>query len=89
MIHVKAAAARRAAALICHHGVDDQEGMTTIINESIEAERYVELLVGVLMVYDSVVPVLHSKTGLAAIRATIVDLAEREEREEREENGKP
>ena len=85
MIHVKAADVRRAAALICHHGVNDQTGMTVLINEGIEAERYVELLVGVLMVYDSSVPILHSPVGLSVLRQVIVDLAERAEREERQE----
>ncbi len=59
--------------------------MTTIINEAIEAERYVELLVGVLLIYDSTVPILHSDVGIKVIRMVIVDLAERAEREERQE----
>ena len=85
MIHVKAADARRAAALIAHHGVRDEEGMNALINESIECERFVELLVAVLLIYDSTVPILHSDVGIKVIRRVIVDLAERADREERQE----
>ena len=71
--------ARRAAALVVHHGRRDAAGCNAIIAE-VRAEddsgaATTRLLFAVLELYQSVLPRLHTERGLGLLSAMVVDLA--------------
>ena len=79
MIEVKAADMRRAAALIAHHATRDYGGCNAVLAEVNDTGRISELITGILDLYQMLVPILHTETGVSVLRMLIVDMATREE----------
>ncbi len=71
--------ARRAAALVVHHGRQDVDGCNAIITEIMSEDdtgaATTRLLFAVLELYQSVLPMLHTPRGLGLLSAMVVDLA--------------
>ena len=71
--------ARRAAALVVHHGRQDAAGCNAIISEVTSEDdsgaATTRLLFAILELYQSVLPALHTERGLALLSAMVVDLA--------------
>lgn len=74
--------ARRAATLIAHYATGNTEGCNYVLREANAQNRVTPLIEALLSVYGTVVPLLHSEVGVAAIRACIAKLAMREENEQ-------
>uniref|UniRef100_A1UHF9 Uncharacterized protein n=1 Tax=Mycobacterium sp. (strain KMS) TaxID=189918 RepID=A1UHF9_MYCSK len=81
MTTINAGDFRRAAALITQHTSRDDTGCNAVLQEAAEAGRVTELILGILDVYETLTPLLHSPLGIAALRNIIADLARREENE--------
>lgn len=69
---------RRAAALVVAHSKDDVNGINKVIHETKEADRVTPLILGILGLYDRLVPAATSSLGIAALQSTILDLAAHE-----------
>ncbi len=71
--------ARRAAALVVHHGRQDATGCNAIISEVMSEDdsgaATTRLLFAILELYQSVLPALHTQQGLGLLSALVVDLA--------------
>ena len=71
--------ARRAAALVVHHGRQDVDGCNEVIRQVMTEDdsgaATTRLLFAVLELYQSMLPALHTERGLALLSATVVDLA--------------
>jgi len=71
--------ARRAAALVVHHGRRDATGCNAIISEVTSEDdsgaATSRLLFAILEMYQAVLPALHTERGLALVSAMVVDIA--------------
>ena len=66
---------RRAAALILHNSRKDFAGMNAIIDEANEDDRQTQMLLGVLDLYDHLLPELRTRLGQLLMNDAVVDLA--------------
>lgn len=66
---------RRAAALVVHFGHGDSGGMAAVFRETNECQRLTELMLGVLSLYDAVVPELRTDLGMQLMSAHVLRLA--------------
>ena len=62
---------RRATALIRHHAVGDQAGITAVLEEAETEDRGTELLVALLGIFAFIEPLLRTDTARTAIRQCI------------------
>lgn len=62
---------RRATALIRHHGIGDQEGITAILEEAEAHDRGTQLFVALLGIYSFVESVLRTEASQVAVRQCI------------------
>lgn len=67
--------ARRAAAIITHFGRGEWPGVEAILREAGEVQRGTQLLLGVLALYDEIIPELRTEVGLSILSAHVVRLA--------------
>ena len=73
-----AADCRRAAALISHHGQSNLVGVNAVLQEAVEADRITPLILGMLDLYQTIVPVIYTRLGMQALSAAVIDLARAE-----------
>lgn len=64
---VSAGDCRRAMALISHHAVGDQAGITAIIDEAENADRATQLFIALLDAYRAIVPLLRTDSSITAM----------------------
>lgn len=62
---------RRATALIRHHAIGDQAGITAILDEATTEDRGTQLLVALLGVFSFITPLLRTEPARTAIRECI------------------
>ncbi|HWL99087.1 MAG TPA: hypothetical protein VNP20_17220 [Nocardioidaceae bacterium] len=66
---------RRAAALIIHFGRDDGAGVNAVLDEANEADRATELVVALLMTYNSIVPEVRTDLGMKLMTDYLLRIA--------------
>lgn len=70
---------RRAALMMVHHARRDQDGVDEVIRQVREADdpgqATTALLFAVLRIFEGVVPMLHTETGIRLLSATVLAMA--------------
>ncbi len=70
---------RRAATLLVHHARRDQDGINEVIRQVQDAEdpgqATTALLFSVVQIFEGLVPMLHTETGIRLISAAVIELA--------------
>ena len=71
---------RRAAALWCHHVNRDVTGMNAVLTEAMEDPDQdhagpTQLILGLLTVFEALLPLVHSQAGVSMIRGLVADLS--------------
>jgi len=78
MIEVKAADVRRAAAFYAHYGTGNHDGLNAIWQEAIELRRPAELLLGAMLVFHELAPILFTEQGVKLMQGIVGQMATRE-----------
>ena len=73
----QAAAVRRGAAFLIHHGNRDIEGVNAILAElDQDQDLTVRFLMGIATVVETLLPIIFSSTGQWLVQQTCADLAQ-------------
>ena len=76
MTTVTAADNRRATTLVCHYGHDNLEGVTAVLQETVEANRVTKLIISILDLHRGITPILLTQDGLACLTQMIYSAAD-------------
>ena len=67
---------RRAAALTCHYGRGNGDGIDALMVETVELDRVMPLIMSVLGLHEQVVPILLSSDGVACLSVMVFQLTQ-------------
>jgi hypothetical protein len=70
---------RRAARLIAHHANDNVTEMNLVLQAAATVDRVTQMILGLLDLYEILLPQLHTPLGLRCLEKSVVDLAAAEE----------
>lgn len=69
---------RRAAAAIIHFGQGNFDGVNAVLQESAEADRVSPFIIGLLDLYNDLMPALHTPLGMGLLGDHLMALAQME-----------
>jgi hypothetical protein len=79
MTNLYAGDCRRAAALVVHYGTQNMPGVNEVLKEAVDVDRVSETVLGVLNLFEQVIPQLVTPLGIACMSDVVARLAEDEE----------
>ncbi len=66
---------RRAASMLIHYARADHEGFNAVVSELDTGEDVRNLLLAILALFQSLLPVLMTPSGIALVELVVMDLA--------------
>lgn len=66
---------RRAAALMVHHGRQDQDGLRAVVAEIAESKRVLPAMLALITLTEEVVPLLYTVDGMDLLSRHVIRLA--------------